>query len=145
MVSNDGTARAVAERFRLGEGPTRVFGIALDDIGPGRATTSMILGADALNGFGAAHGGILFTLADTAFAYACNSRDVTTVAQSGTIAFLSPGRAGERIVADASEIALAGRSGTYQVVISGEDGRVIATFQGVSRATGGTVLNQVQG
>lgn len=145
MVSEVTTAQAVADRFQAGEGPTRVFGITLDDIGAGLATISMVLGDEALNGFGAAHGGVIFTLADTAFAYACNSRNVATVAQSATIAFLSPGRAGERIVAVATEIAVVGRSGTYQVIVSGDDDRVIATFQGVSRATGGTVLNQDQG
>jgi len=145
MMSGATTAQAVANRLRAGEGPTRVFGIMLDDIGAGFATLSMVLGDEALNGFGAAHGGVLFTLADTAFAYACNSRNVATVAQSATIAFLSPGRAGERIVATATEVAVVGRSGIYQVIVSGDDDRVIATFQGVSRATGGTVLFQDQG
>lgn len=139
--NDEAIARLVAERFREAEGPTRVFGIALDDVGPGYASISMVRGADALNGFGVAHGGVLFLLADTAFAYACNGRDIATVGQSATMAFLSPGRSGERITADAREIAVVGRSGSYQVVVSGDDGRVIATFQGVSRATGGSVLN----
>ena len=139
-ADTDAIALGVAERLRRDEGPTRVFEIALNDVGAGRATVSMVLNGEALNGFGTAHGGVLFTLADTAFAYACNSRDVATVGQSATIAYLSPGRSGERITAKAAEVAVVGRSGSYLVVISGEDGRVIATFQGVSRAMGGTVL-----
>jgi len=127
MVSEVTIAQAVADRFRAGVGLTRFFGITLDDTGADLATISTVLGDEALNGFGAAHGGVIFTLADTAFAYACNIRNVATVAQSATIAFPGSGRTGERIVAVATEIAVVGRSGTYQVIVSGDDDRVVAT------------------
>ena len=80
-------------------------------------------------------------LADTAFAYACNSRNVATVAQSASILFLSPGQVGEELVAEASEDAIAGRSGAYSVAIRTRDGRPVAQFQGHSRAVGGPLID----
>ena len=88
-----------------------------------------------LNGHGIAHGGMIFALADTAFAYACNSRNVTTVAAQASIVFLDAAREGEMLVAEAREAALAGRSGVYNVSVRGEDGRAIAEFQGLSAAS----------
>jgi acyl-CoA thioesterase len=83
---------------------------------------------------------MIFALADTAFAYACNSRNVRTVAAQASIVFLDAAREGELLVAEAQEEALAGRSGVYNVKVTGEDGRTIATFQGLSRAIGGAVI-----
>ena len=93
-----------------------------------------------LNGYKSTHGGMLFSLADTAFAYACNSRNVTPVAQSASIVFLDSSTAGERLVAEAKEKSLKGRSGVYAVTVFGADGRVVAEFQGASRAVGGNVI-----
>lgn len=80
-------------------------------------------------------------LADTAFAYACNSRNVSTVAQQASIVFLSPAAEGDRLVAEASEMALSGRSGVYQVRVRNQSGDDIAVFQGLSRAVGGEVVS----
>ena len=93
-----------------------------------------------LNGHGNAHGGMIFALADTAFAYACNSRNVRTVAAQASIAFVEAGREGELLQAEASEQALQGRSGVYTATVRGEDGRTIAIFQGLSRSVGGPII-----
>jgi acyl-CoA thioesterase len=83
---------------------------------------------------------MVFALADTAFAYACNSRNAKTVAAQASIVFLDAAREGERLTAEARETALAGRSGVYQVSVRGHDGRVIAEFQGYSRILGDEVI-----
>lgn len=133
-------ARHIAETMLSREGTGPAWGLEIEDIDEGYARIAMVLRADMLNGHGIAHGGMLFSLADTAFAYACNSRNVPTVAQSATIVFLDPGKKGERVVAEAKESSLRGRSGVYAVKVFGEDGRTIAEFQGLSRALPGTVV-----
>ena len=133
-------ANHVAATLLSREGTGPAWGIEIEAADEGYARIAMVLRADMLNGHGIAHGGMLFALADTAFAYACNSRNVSTVAQSATIVFLEPGKEGERLVAEARESSLKGRSGVCAVKVFGEDGRTIAEFQGVSRAIGGTVV-----
>ena len=90
-----------------------------------------------LNGHDICHGGYIFTLADSTFAFACNSYNQATVAQENQITFLSPGRGGERLTAYAEETARAGRSGVYDVTVTGEDGRKVAVFRGLSRSVKG--------
>ena len=85
---------------------------------------------------------MIFSLADTAFAWACNSRNVATFAQQANISFLSPGQAGETLTADAREDGSAGRAGVYTVRVTGEDGRVVAVFQGLSRTAGGSIIDE---
>ena len=85
--------------------------------------------------------GMIFALADTAFAYACNSRNVNTVAQSATVNFLAPGQLGDRLVAEAREEALTGRSGVYHVTVRNQKDEKIAVFQGLSRSIGGPILD----
>jgi acyl-CoA thioesterase len=101
----------------------------------------MTIRPDMLNSHGSGHGGMIFALADTAFAYACNGRNLKTVAAQASIVFLDAARAGERLVAEAGEQALAGRSGVYNVSVRGEGGRAIAEFQGFSRSLGGPVID----
>ena len=129
-------AAVMLERDRA----SRSLGMRLEAAEPGNATVSMVLTDDMCNGHGTAHGGVIFTLADSAFAFACNSRDVATVAQHCTITFVSPGRAGERLVASAREVSLAGRFGIYDVVVRGADERTVAIFRGNSAAIRGSVL-----
>jgi len=136
------TGRRVAEALLGLEGTGQAWGLRLEGAGAGWARVSMRVRADMLNGLGLAHGGMIFALADTAFAYACNSHNVRAVAQSATIAFLDPGRAGERLTAEARECGVAGRSGVATVQVTGEDGRTIAVFQGLSRTIGGPVLTE---
>lgn len=133
--------RQIAERLLLREGTGQAWGITIEEAGIGHARLSMVLTEAMLNGFGTAHGGIIFALADTAFAYACNSRNIHTVAQSCTINFLDSGRAGERLVAEATEKSLKGRSGVYAVTVKGEDTRVIAEMMGLSRSLGKPTFN----
>ena len=109
------------------------LGMRLEAAEPGAATVSMTLTKAMCNGHGTAHGGVIFTLADSAFAFACNSRDVATVAQHCTITFVSPGRSGERLVATAREVSLAGRFGIYDVVVRGADQRIGRDFSGQLR------------
>jgi acyl-CoA thioesterase len=133
-------ANHVAATLLSREGTGPAWGIEIEAADEGYARIAMVLRDDMLNGHGMAHGGMLFSLADTAFAYACNSRNVSTVAQSATIIFLEPGKKGERLIAEARESSLRGRSGVYAVKVFGEDGRTIAEFQGLSRSIGGTVV-----
>jgi acyl-CoA thioesterase len=102
----------------------------------------MVVREDMLNGHRTAHGGMVFALADTAFAYACNSRNLVTVAQSASIVYVDAVKCGERIEAEAREIAIKGRSGVYAVTVRGGDNRVVAQFQGQSRTISGTVIDE---
>jgi acyl-CoA thioesterase len=112
----------------------------IEEAREGYARLSMVVRADMLNGHRTAHGGMIFALADTAFAYACNSRNVSTVAQQASISFLAPAKEGARLIAEAREEALAGRSGVYSVAVRSAEGENIAVFQGLSRAVGGAML-----
>jgi acyl-CoA thioesterase len=141
MSEADALARRVAETLLAREGAGPAWGLAIEEAREGYARVRMTVRADMLNGHAQAHGGMIFALADTAFAYACNSRNVSTVAQHASIAFLAPAAAGDVLIAEARETALAGRSGVYQVGVSTVDGRKIAEFTGLSRSIGGPVIN----
>ena len=141
-MNADQLARRVAEHMAKLEGTGPAWDVKILDVREGYARISMRLRPDMLNGHGSAHGGMIFALADTAFAYACNSRNVATVAQSATIHFLSPGKSGESLIAEAREVNSAGRSGVYAVSVCGEDGRPVAEFQGLSRSLGAAVLEE---
>lgn len=136
-MTPDDRARHSAAAMWTGDHAAHALGMVLTDIGPGRATLTMRVRADQLNGHGICHGGYIFTLADTAFAYACNSYNQLVVAQQNTITFLSPGRGGEMLTAVAQEQHLAGRSGVYDATVTGEDGRKVALFRGLSRSIKG--------
>lgn len=97
---------------------------------------------DMLNGHGICHGGFIFTLADSAFAFACNSYNQTTVAQQNQITYLSPGQPEERLTAAAREVSRSGRSGIYDVTVTGEDDRVVALFRGLSRSINGQLFTE---
>lgn len=139
---SDTLARDVAEKLMAREGTAPAWGLELEQVQEGHARVRMTVRDDMLNGHDSVHGGMIFALADTAFAYACNSRDVATVAQSATIAFLAPAALGDVLVAEARELMLANRSGTYQVEVRTADGRAIASFHGLSRAVGGSILDR---
>jgi acyl-CoA thioesterase len=140
-MSADELARKVADHLRSSEGTGAAWNIEIEEVREGYARIAMVVRKDMLNGHAIAHGGMIFSLSDTAFAYACNSRNVHTVAQTATIAFIAPGREGDRLVAEAREEALAGRSGVYAVKVRNQKGENIAVFQGLSRSIGGVVLD----
>ncbi|MEP4195097.1 MAG: hydroxyphenylacetyl-CoA thioesterase PaaI [Aliishimia sp.] len=118
------------------------LGMQLDEIAPGRAVLSMQIRSDMLNGHRIAHGGFIFTLADSAFAFACNSYNRITVAQQNQITYVAPGKDGETLIATATETTSTGRSGTYDVVVTGESGRTIALMRGLSRTVKGTHFDE---
>ena len=132
-MDEDEQARQQAARMWEGDTASRALGIELVDVGAGRATARMTVRSSMLNGHGSCHGGYLFLLADTAFAFACNTHGVPVVAAGADVAFLAPVREGELLEATAVERVLAGRSGLYDVTVRrGDD--VVLEFRGRSRA-----------
>jgi acyl-CoA thioesterase len=138
-MTADELAWKVATHMRAQEGAHVTTGQTLEAATAGYARVALDVSAAMLNGHGTTHGGVIFTLADTAFAYACNSRNALSVAQQVSIVFMSPGKAGDRLVAEAIEQSVSGRSGVYTVTVRADE-RVIAVFQGLSRAVGPKVL-----
>ena len=116
---------------------TRQLGMQLVNIAPGRAELRMPVVDWMLNGHRTCHGGMIFSLADSAFAFACNSYNRVTVAQMNSISFIAPGLLGDRLIARAREVSLRGRSGLYDVTVTNGDGAVIAEFRGCSRTIKG--------
>jgi acyl-CoA thioesterase len=123
----------VAEAMRASDAAAAGAGVELVDVGPGRAVTRLTVTERHVNGHGVCHGGYLFLLADTAFAYACNSFGTPTVAAGGEISFLQPGRLGDELVAHAALRSEVGRSGIYDVTVRAGD-VVVAEFRGRSRS-----------
>ena len=116
------------------------LGMRLDHVAPGAATLSMTVTAEMTNGHRIAHGGYVFALADSAFAFACNSYNQRAVAQHCTITYLAPAHAGDRLTATATEVWRRGRGGIYDVRVTGQDGAAVAEFRGYSRTVRGTNL-----
>jgi acyl-CoA thioesterase len=112
---------------------SRAMGMELRELLPGRAVVSMAVSADMVNGYAVAHGGLVAALADSAFALACNSRGVRTVAAGFEVTFLEPAHDGDLLVATAVERTLRGRTGIYDVTVRRGD-TVIAEFRGRSHA-----------
>ena len=135
------TPLEIARHLNAAETTAPAWNLNVVDAGDGWARVTMPVGPDMLNGLGIAHGGMIFALADTAFAYACNSGNVRSVAFQASITFLAAAQAGELLTAEATRNAEAGRSGVYTVTVTGEDGRTVAVCQGVSRTAGGAVLD----
>jgi acyl-CoA thioesterase len=128
-----GSPRTVQEMWAA-DSASRALGMDLTEVTDGRATITMTVREDMLNGHGTAHGGIVAALADSAFAVACNSRGVPTVASGFDVTFTAPARAGQVLTAVAAERVLAGRSGICDVTVTDEAGQVVAEFRGRSRA-----------
>ena len=143
-VADDGAAQALAEACARamwkGDAASQSLGMRVDEVGPGRAVLVMKVRPDMLNGHQTCHGGLIFALADSAFAFACNSYDRATVAAGCSIEFVSAGRAGELLRAEALERSRSGRTGVYDITVSGEDGRTVALFRGKSHEIKGGVI-----
>lgn len=138
--SADQRAAAVGEAMYARDTASQALGMALEQVRPGYARLRMAVRADMLNGHGSCHGGMVFALADSAFAFACNSHDVVTVASGCSIEFLAPAREGDELVAEAEERFREGRNGVYDVNVRRADGSLIATFRGRSASTSQSVL-----
>ncbi len=121
------------------------LGMEILEVDEGRATLVLTVERHHTNGHGICHGGITFALADSAFAFACNSRNQATVAQHNIISYLAPARLGDRLTARASEVVLNGRNGIYDVQVTNQEGVRIAEFRGFSRAIKGTLFNEDEG
>jgi acyl-CoA thioesterase len=118
---------------------SQALGMALSEIRPGYARMTMTVRADMLNGHRTCHGGYIFMLADSAFAFACNSHNFNTVGAGCTIDYLAPGREGDVLTAEAVEQALAGKTGVYDVAVTNE-GRTVALFRGKSHRVPGVLV-----
>jgi acyl-CoA thioesterase len=125
-------AQEQADAMYATDTATRALGITISDVAPGRATARMVVREDMLNGHGICHGGYLFLLADSAFAFACNTHGVPVVAAGADVSFLAGVSLGDELVATAEERVLRGRSGLYDVTVRrGEES--VAEFRGRSR------------
>ena len=140
MSPQDELARRSASTMWANDLASQALGMEILEIGPGHAKMSMIIREDMLNGHKTAHGGYIYTLADSAFAFACNSHNDRAVAAHCSIAYIKPGKAGEPLIATAREISRSGRSGIYDVEVT-QGGEIIAQFRGHSRLIGGTVCS----
>ena len=140
-MDNDQLAGKVARAMLDAEGTGPAWGIIIEEARAGYARVSMVVRADMLNGHGITHGGMIFALADTAFAYVCNGANHASVAAQAGIVFLGQAEAGETLVAEAVETAREGRAGVTRVSVRTADGRTIAEFTGYSRTLGGTVID----
>jgi len=139
MDANELASR-VAHGMLAAEGTGPTWGIAVEEARAGYARLSMIVRADMLNGHRIVHGGIVFSLADTAFAYVCNGKNEKTVAAQASIVFLGSAEEGEKLIAEGEEATTAGRSGVTRVSVRTSDGRPIAEFTGYSRTLGGPAV-----
>lgn len=141
MTPNE-LADKVARSMLAAEGTGPAWGVEIEEAREGYARIRMTLRPDMLNGHGIAHGGMVFALADTAFAYVCNGRNLRSVAAQASITFLDQAREGDVLIAEGREAALVGRSGVAHVSVRTEDGRAIAEFTGFSRSLGGELIGE---
>jgi acyl-CoA thioesterase len=136
-MTPDALARACAEKMWAEDEASRGLGMRIDHIAPGQARLSMTVAPSMVNGHGMCHGGFIFTLADSAFAFACNTYNQQVVAAQCAITYLRPAHLHDKLIAEATERAREGRQGIYDITIRrGEE--IIAEFRGHSRTTGGT-------
>lgn len=139
-LSPQALAEACADAMWSSDATSQRLGMRIDRIAPGEATLSMAITEMMLNGHGLAHGGFIFSLADSAFAFACNGYNQRTVGHQASITYIAPGRLGERLTAVARELSRTGRNGIYDVHITNERGEPVAEFRGHSRTVKGTYL-----
>ncbi len=133
-------AKACADAMWADDNATNHLGLSLDSVAPGEATISMTVAKTMTNGHGTCHGGYIFTLADSAFAFACNTYNQRAVAQHCSVTYLAPAFTGDRLTATAREVSRRGRSGIYDIKVTNQTGEHIAEFRGHSRTIKGTLL-----
>ena len=139
MDANELAGR-IAREMLAAEGTGPAWGIVIEEARAGYCRLSMRIRDEMLNGHRTAHGGMIFALADTAFAYVCNGGNERTVAAQASIVFLGSAEAGEMLIAEGEEVATAGRSGVTRVSVKTSEGRDVAEFTGYSRTIGGAVV-----
>lgn len=142
MTMNDRelAARVGEAMFAVDRATKDLLGIQLVSCEPGRAVMRMTVQESMLNGHDICHGGLIFTLADSTFAYACNSRNLNTVAAGCSIEFLKSGKAGDVLTCEGVERVLQGRHGIYDMTVTNQDGEVVAMFRGKSTQIKGYVI-----
>ena len=133
-------AEAAGAAMFARDAASQALGMKLVEIRPGYARMTMPVRSDMLNGHQTCHGGFIFALADSAFAFACNSHNHTTVGAGCTIDYLAPGRMEDVLTAEAVEQTLVGKTGIYDVTVRNQEGRMIATFRGKSHRVAGEVV-----
>ncbi len=142
-VTPEELAERCAEAMWRDDRASQALGMSLDAVGPGSATLSMTVTDSMINGHEICHGGLIFTLADSAFAFACNAYNRVTVAQHCSVTFLAPAKLGDRLTARAEERSLNGRSGIYDIRVDNQDGKAIAEFRGHSRTIKGHLVPEL--
>lgn len=140
IMTPDALAQASADAMWADDKATQHLGMQLSNVAAGRADMSMTVTEPMLNGHRTCHGGYIFTLADSAFAFACNSHNQRTVAQHCSVTFIAAARAGDVLTARAIEVSRAGRSGIYDVTVTDQNGTVVAEFRGHSRTIKGELV-----
>lgn len=143
MTPNERAAACAASMW-ADDRASQALGMTIDSVAPGQAVMSMVVTEAMTNGHGTCHGGYIFTLADSAFAFACNTYNQNTVGQQAAITYIAPAFAGEKLVADAREISRRGRGGIYDVTVTNPAGETIAIFRGHSRTVKGTHLPEAE-
>ena len=139
-LSPQALAEACAKSMWEDDNASRHLGMELLSVAPGEATISMTVAETMTNGHGNCHGGYMFTLADSAFAFACNTYNQRTVGQYCSVTYIAPAFKGDRLTATAREVSRRGRGGIYDIAITNQQGEQIAEFRGHSRTVKGTLL-----
>ena len=144
VASCSGDPAAVGAHMFAADRASRGLGMAIASVGEGTATLTMMVRDDMLNGFEICHGGFITTLADSAFAFACNSRNVLTVAAGLTVDFLAPAHRGDVLTANAAEASRTGRTGVYDIVVTNQQGVRVALVRGRSHSLTGRAVMPVK-
>ena len=141
-MNADTRAKRSAEAMWSTDNASKWFGMELVEVTEASAVMRLIVQAQHCNGHNICHGGVTFALADSAFAFACNSRNQNTVAQTNLISFTAPAYEGDVLTATATEISISGRSGIYDVTVRNQNDMVIGEFRGMSRAIKGNLFDE---
>lgn len=132
-------AEACAESMFSRDQASQQLGMKIQSVNPGKAVLTMTVDNRMIQGHGACHGGYLFTLADSAFAFACNTYDLATVASGCSIEYVAPAKEGDQLTATAEERSRGSRTGVYDITITNQDGQTVALFRGKSYQVRGSV------
>ncbi len=141
MKNEQEIAERAAKALFDGDRASQVLGMTIESCGPGRATVSMRIRPDMVNGHRICHGGLIFALADSAFAFACNSHGHNTVAAGAAIEFLAPGREGDLLQAIAQERWRTGKAGIYEIEVRNQRDETVALFRGRSHQVAGRLID----